>query len=122
MARAKIALWLLLGILAATLISSWFVRRAFDTTEQAMLQVVQLCEEGRCERAREKLDELTAELQRKEHMLALFIRRDMLGQIQLEVAGMRAYLDEEHIFDLQCEAEHALAQLQAVRHLFFSII
>lgn len=122
MARAKIAVWLLLGVLAATLVSSWIVRRAFDTTEQQMLEVVQLCEEGRCERAREKLDELTDKLQSKEHMLALFIRRDMLGQIQLEVAGLRAYLDEEHIADLQCEAEHALAQLQAVRHLFFSII
>lgn len=122
MARAKIAAWLLLGVLAATLVSSWIVRRAFDTTEQEILEVVQLCKEGRCERARERLDELTGKLQSKEHMLALFIRRDLLGQIQLEVAGLRAYLDEEHIADLQCETEHALAQLQAVRHLFFSII
>ena len=71
---------------------------------------------------REKLDELTGKLQSREHMLALFIRRDLLGQIQLEVAGLRAYLDEEHIADLQCEAEHALAQLQTVRHLFFGML
>lgn len=122
MTRAKIAGWLLLGILAATLASSWIVRRAFSTTEQQLLEVVQLCEEGQCEHAREKLDELTHTLQGREHILALFIRRDLLGEIQLEAAGLRAYLDGEHIADLKCELEHALAQLHAVRHLFFSIV
>ncbi len=122
MARAKIAVGLLLGILVAVLVSNGVVRCAFNSTEQQLLEVVQLCEEGRCEHAREKLDELTYTLQGQEHILALFIRRDLLGQMQLETEGLRAYLDSEYIADLQCEAEHALAQLQMVRHLFFGFL
>ena len=58
----------------------------------------------------------------KEHLLALFIKRDYLGSFRVSLAGLTAYAQPDSLPDLLTELAKARTQLLVMDHLFFSML
>ncbi len=114
------------GILAAIFVLALYSTRLVKTTTERLCrgldEVEAACGEGRYEQAAALVRQLNSYYTRQEHQLALFIKRDFLSAAAGALAGLEAYTREESLPDLQSEARKARAQIEAVRHLFFSML
>ncbi len=114
------------GILAAIFALALYSTRLVKTTTERLCQgldaVEAACVEGRYQEAAALVRQLNNYYAKQEHQLALFIKRDFLSGAAGALAGLEAYTQKEYLPDLQSEARKARAQIEAVRHLFFSML
>lgn len=114
------------GILAAIFVLALYSTRLVKTTTERLCQgldeIEAACAEGRHEEAAALAQRLNRYYTKQEHQLALFIKRDFLSAAAGALAGLEAYTREETLPDLQSEVRKARAQIEAVRHLFFSML
>lgn len=122
MKRVRSAVWILL-ILSLTVIFSAFL--VHDTTKSLLhqLDTIQItCEQYDFEQAAAQIEQMNNYYQKREHWLALFIKRDYLGSIAVSISGLSAYVKPENLQDLKSEIGKARTQLLMVDHLFFSLL
>ncbi len=122
MKRVRSAVWILL-ILSLTVIFSAFL--VHDTTKSLLhqLDTIQItCEQYDFEQAAAQIEQMNNYYQKREHWLALFIKRDYLGSIAVSISGLSAYAKPENLQDLKSEIGKARTQLLMVDHLFFSLL
>ena len=119
-------IWAAVALLTAAcillLLGSLAVFFAFNQLENDLTEAQALCAQGRYQRAADLLQDAGETLDRREHLLALFLRRDDLRQLQANLHGLPAYACEEYCTDFFFESRQILAQITAMRHLFFSLL
>lgn len=122
MRRIYAAFGILALILALTLYSAHLVETATGYLCEELDRVEQACTEGRYEDAGRMVRRLNDYYTAQEHRLALFIKRDFLSAAAGALAGLEAYTQEGSLPDLQSEARKARSQIEAIHHLFFSML
>ncbi len=119
-------IWAAAALLAAAcivlLLGSLAVSGTFGQLEEDLDEAQSLCSQGRYQRAADLLQNTARTLDGREHLLALFLRRDDLRQLQTSLHGLPAYACQEHLSDFRFEARQVTAQIAAMRHLFFSLL
>lgn len=113
----------LLALLAALVAgSSWLVHRTTNDLLLGIDQVEQACTLEQFDTALAMIQQLQQEYTHKEHLLALFIKRDYLGSFRVSLAGLTAYAQPDSLPDLLTELAKARTQLLVMDHLFFSML
>lgn len=122
MRRIYAAFGILAAILLLTLYSTQLVKTTTSRLCEGLAGIELACEQGRYEEAGRMVRQLNDYYTAQEHLLALFIKRDFLAGAASALAGLEAYTREESLPDLQSETRKARAQVEAVHHLFFSML
>ncbi len=122
MKRMRSAVWILLILFGVVCYSAWMVRDTTHTLLAQMEQVENLCQAGEYDNAAGQLAQMNAYYEKREHLLALFIKRDYLSSIAVSLGGLSAYATPDNRQDLSSEIGKAKAQLLTVEHLFFSLL
>ena len=120
MRRRKAALWLLIFLLLLTLFSGWLVHGTCLSLLRQLDEIDRLCRQESYHSAQSRIAVLTAFYRRREHLLALFLRRDHLSSTDISLSGLAAYAVPENRADLHSEISKAKAQILLLDHLFFS--
>ena len=122
MKRVTIAWLLLLGAIFLAGAGSFVVHRSFGWMDDQLTSAQADCIEQQYDSALQKSKHAEEFFAQNEHLLALFLRRDYLREIQTTLSGLSSYACEEYSNDFLCESSQAIQQLNAVKHLFFGII
>ena len=122
MKRIPTALVLAAILIGIALMGNFLIDRTTDRMLTQLQSIQKDCEGGSFETAQDSIKALQEYYQHKEHWLALFIKRDYLGQFSVTVSGLSSYTHPDNAQDLGCEVQQAQEQLLVLRHLFFGII
>ena len=122
MNRLRAAAVILATLLLLTLASQRLVSDSLDSLETGLTQVERLCADGAYQTAKERLYNITQAYQKKQAVLALFIRRDKLSELETSLYSLPAYVHPDYRQDLFCETGRLKAQLNGIRRLFFGLL
>mgnify|MGYP002531382716 CR=1 FL=1 len=122
MRRTQFAFIILGCILALILYSNWLVSDTSRELLGSLEQVELLCTQQKFEQAKQTLSNAQSFFEQREHQLAIFIKRDFLGNTAVSLSGLEAYLSQENLADFELELLRAKAQLEVISHLFFSML
>ncbi len=122
MKRVYAAFCILIFLLLVTIASGWLVHSTSQTLLQQLRLIEVLCENGDFSEAGLAIQRLTRYYHYREHLLALFVRRDYLSSTAVSLSGLSAYAAEENLRDLKSELSKARAQISTTEHLFFSML
>ena len=121
MSRIKAAVWILVLVLLFSAIGHLTVRHITN----------QLCDQLTTVRNSASAHEfVTAQLQltaavsyydKTQHILELFLKRETVASLGVNLYGVEAYLGEDNLPDLCTEIDKAIQQTKMLRHIFFSI-
>lgn len=121
MKRVYIAWCMLLITAGIAGFGSFTVHRSFEELDQQLLSAQILCSQKNYLQALQVTEQANTEFSHKEHLLALFLRRDDLRQLQSKVSALSSYISEEYQHDFLFESQETRTQLAHIRHLFFSL-
>lgn len=122
MNRVKTAVVLLFALILLILVSGWLVHRIDQKLLCSLDQIEALCLQGHFEQAQKEIHILRRYYQKREHLLALFIRRDYLNNTAVSLSGLSAYTASDNLRDLCSEISKTRTQLVMIEHLFFSML
>lgn len=122
MNRLQAAAAILAALLLVTLIGGRLVSKSLDSLEEGLVQIETQCSRQEYKAAQEQLRQMTADYQRQQAMLALFIRRDRLSELESALCSLSAYAQPDYLQDLLCETSKLKAQINGVRRLFFGLL
>ena len=117
---AAVAILILLSVI--TIISGYLVYDTSQTLLQGLNQIEQHCAKSDFANALQCINRINRYYQEREHLLALFIRRDLLGDIAVRLNGLSAYASKENFSDLKSEISQVKMQIQIIHHLFFDFL
>ena len=113
----------LLALLAVLIVASSIL---VQTTNDALLndldRIGAFNAAGDYEAALEVIEGMNGFFSRREHWMALFIKRDYLSGIAMCLGGLSAYVGPDNQQDLQSELGKARTQILMTGHLFFSML
>ena len=122
MKRVRAAFGLLAFLAVLIVASSILVKTTNDTLLDDLDQIGTLSAAGNYEAALEVIDGMNGFFARREHWMALFIKRDYLSGIAMCLGGLSAYVGPDNQQDLQSELGKARTQILMTGHLFFSML
>ena len=122
MKRVRAAFGLLVFLALLSVVSSILVRTTNNTLLEDLDRIGTLSAGGDYEAALRTIDEMNAFFARREHWMALFIKRDYLSGIAMCLGGLSAYVGPDNQQDLQSELGKARTQIMMTGHLFFSML
>lgn len=122
MKRVRAAFGLLAFLAVLIVASSILVKTTNDTLLDDLDQIGALSVAGNYEAALEVIDGMNDFFSRREHWMALFIKRDYLSGIAMCLGGLSAYVGPDNQQDLQSELGKARTQILMTGHLFFSML
>ena len=122
MKRVRAAFGLLAFLAVLIVASSILVKTTNDTLLDDLDQIGALSVAGNYEAALEVIDGMIGFFSRREHWMALFIKRDYLSGIAMCLGGLSAYVGPDNQQDLQSELGKARTQILMTGHLFFSML
>ncbi|WP_417026714.1 DUF4363 family protein [Candidatus Allofournierella excrementavium] len=122
MKRVRAAFGLLAFLAVLIVASSILVETTNDTLLHDLDQIGTLSAAGNYEAALEVIDGMNGFFSRREHWMALFIKRDYLSGIAMCLGGLSAYVGPDNQQDLQSELGKARTQILMTGHLFFSML
>lgn len=122
MVRMRSGIAILIALIALVLYSNWLVRHVTQAMLVQLEEIQTACNLQNYEAGTAKIKELREYYKSKEHLLALFIKRDYLGSIGVSIWGLSAYSQQENLQDLNSEINKTKAQLMVIEHLFFSML
>ena len=122
MKRVRAAFGLLVFLAVLIVASSMLVRTTNDALLEALDRIGTLSADGDYEAALKTIDEMNAFFSRRDHWMALFIKRDYLSGIAMCLGGLSAYVGPDNQQDLQSELGKARTQILMTGHLFFSML
>lgn len=118
MNRTHIAVWIL-GILAAGCVyGTVLVSHACCMITDQLQQIESLSESGHSSLAQRKAQELEHHI-RADTSLKLYIRRDIIAELDATLSGIAAYTGADNLADLHCEIEKARSQMRTLKDSFF---
>ena len=122
MKRVRAAFGLLAFLAGLIVASSILVKTTNDTLLDDLDQIGALSVAENYEAALEVIDGMNGFFSRREHWMALFIKRDYLSGIAMCLGGLSAYVGPDNQQDLQSELGKARTQILMTGHLFFSML
>lgn len=122
MKRVRAAFGLLAFLAVLIVASSILVKTTNDTLLDDLDQIGALSAAGEYGAALEVIDGMNGFFSRREHWMALFIKRDYLSGIAMCLGGLSAYVGPDNQQDLQSELGKARTQILMTGHLFFSML
>lgn len=122
MKRVRAAFGLLVFLALLIVVSSILVRTTNNTLLEDLDRIGTLSAGGDYEAALRTIDEMNTFFARREHWMALFIKRDYLSGIAMCLGGLSAYVGPDNQQDLQSELGKARTQILMTGHLFFSML
>ncbi len=121
MQRIRIA-WVILFLTILLCAASHFaVLRITQSVQEQLSQTRALAEARDYEGAQRSLRSLQAYYASRQHLLELFLRRETVAAVSVNLHGLPAYVNDETIRDLYTEIDKAIEQLRAMEHLFASV-
>lgn len=121
MRRVRVAAVILAALILLTLTGRRLVSDSLNALEAGLTQVESLCTSGAYQAAKQQISNMTQAYQKKQAVLALFIRRDKLNELETALYGLNAYVHPDYRQDLFCETGKLKAQLNGMRRLFFGL-
>ena len=113
----------LLAFLAVLIVaSSILVQATNDALLNDLDRIGAFNAAGDYEAALEVIEGMNSFFSRREHWMALFIKRDYLSGIAMCLGGLSAYVGPDNQQDLQSELGKARTQILMTGHLFFSML
>lgn len=122
MRRIYAALAILIFLSVATIISGYLVHDTGQNLLQSLNQLEVQCEQSNFTSAVQNIQRINQYYHKRERILALFIRRDLLGDIAIRLNSLSAYASKDNLPDLKCEIKQVEMQIQMMHHLFFSFL
>ena len=122
MKRVRAAFGLLVFLAVLIVASSMLVRTTNDALLEALDRIGTLSADGDYEAALKTIDEMNAFFSRREHWMALVLKRDYLSGMAMCLGGLSAYVGPDNQQDLQSELGKARTQILMTGHLFFSML
>ena len=122
MKRVGIAWALLLFAIAVAGLGSWTVHDSFHRLDTQLINAEFFCSQQDYNKALEISQQANTDFSHREHLLALFLRRDDLRQLQSGLAALPSYASPEYENDFLFEINQTRAQLANIQHLFFSLL
>lgn len=122
MKRVWASLAILLAIALVTVYGALAVDRTTRKVDDSLRLVQELASGKDYDAARRETQALLAYWQQAEHQMAIFLRRDHTNALTVDLATIDNYLEEEYQGDLSAEVNRARAQVELIRHLYFSLV
>lgn len=122
MNRLKAAAAILAALFLLTLASGRLVSKSLDALDAGLEQVETQCRHRQYEGAQAQLRRVITAYQKQQTMLAFFIRRDRLSELESALNGLSAYAQPDYQQDLLCETGKLRAQINGIRRLFFGLL
>lgn len=122
MNRLRAAILILAILVLLTLAGQRLIANTIDSLEAGLIQVEESCLKGDYLKAQSRIQEITRNYQKDQTVLAFFIRRDKLNDLESTLCGLSAYAHPEYRQDLLCETGKLRAQLNGIRRLFFGLL
>lgn len=122
MKRVRAAFGLLAFLVVLIVASSILVQATNDALLQDLDRIGALNAAGEYTAARDMIEGMNDYFARREHWMALFIKRDYLSGIAMCLGGLSAYVGPDNQQDLQSELGKARTQIRMTGHLFFSML
>lgn len=122
MNRLKAAAAILAALFLLTLVSGQLVSESLDSLDAGLAQVEIQCRHMQYETAQEQLRHVITAYQKQQTLLAFFIRRDRLSELESALSGLSAYVQPDYQQDLFCETGKLRAQINGIRRLFFGLL
>ena len=122
MVRVKPAVLILLLALVLALGSHLAVRHVTAEVEAQLLEVRALACADAYSDANLCLTRLLSYYESQQHLLELFIKRESVAALSVNLHGLHAYLSEDNLSDLCSEIDKAAQQTRMMHHLYFSIL
>ena len=121
MKRVYAAFAVLLLIAGITGLGCYAVDKVADELQERLERIQLYADQGEFPKAEAETDSLLSYYKEKEHLLAVFLKRDYTSALQIDLSTISTYLDEEHKADLRAEVDRAKAQVFLMEHLFFAV-
>ena len=122
MKRVRAAFGLLAFLAVLIVASSILVQATNDALLNDLDRIGAFNAAGDYEAALEVIEWMNSFFSRREHWMALFIKRDYLSGIAMCLGGLSAYVGPDNQQDLQSELGKARTQILMTGHLFFSML
>lgn len=122
MKRLHAAAVILLALILVTWAGQLLVANTLDSLDTGLARVEQLCLCGEYPAARQQLKQTIQAYQKQQTVLAFFLRRDRLSELENALCGLSAYVHPDYRQDLLCETGKLKAQLNGIRRLFFGLL
>ncbi len=119
--RVRAAIVLLLVLAAFALWGQICVQRTADVLDAGIAQANAALQLQDYETAKIQIDQLQRYCRQKQHLLTLFVKRDLINTLYAGLAGIDAYLQPDYVRDAHLELARASAQVQAIRWQYFDI-
>lgn len=119
--RITAALALLAVIFCFSICGHVAVRCVTDTALQKLNYIRSYMQVQNYKDAKLSIDNLCLYYQQQQHILELFIKRDSVANLTVNLAGLSAYVTHDTTFDLYNEIDKVTAQISMMQHLFFSV-
>lgn len=121
MKRIRIAFVILGLIVALAATSHVAVYRVTQAVQTQLSQIRAAAQEGNFPDAAQMINATQQYYTARQHLLELFIQRETVTAVSVNLHGLSAYAGPESIHDLLSEIDKVTEQLCALEHLFFSI-
>ncbi|MEG1548917.1 MAG: DUF4363 family protein [Ruthenibacterium sp.] len=121
MRRVTAAFALLAIIFCLSLCGHFAVRCVTDTALEKLCFIRSYVQVQNYKDAKLSIDNLAAYYQQQQHILELFIKRDVVANLTVNLNGLSAYATHDTVADLYNEIDKVTAQVAMMKHLFFSI-
>lgn len=119
-------IWAALLILAVMAIFSFVghscVHNVTNRAADSLQTAKELALQGDFNAARAELKTASDEFGRDGHILELFLKREYVTNIRVNLAGLDAYAYEESAPDLYSEIDKAVQQVRMMEHMYDSIL
>lgn len=122
MMRKKFVPLIIVAIVTALTLWGHFEVKGTVNTAREQLDEIRSCAENEdYEGAEEEIKKLLRDFDAKQHMLELFVKRENVSAVSVNLHGLEAYANDETARDLMSEVDKASEQLSMLEHLFFSV-
>lgn len=122
MRRIKAAIWILALTLLLSVCSHVAVRHMTTKIYTQLYNISTVAATENIAVAQKQLQELLHYYESRQHILELFLRRESVASLSVNLHGLTAYLAPDNLPDLCSEIDKAAEQVQMLEHLFLSII
>lgn len=122
MRRIKAAIWILSLVFALSVCSHIAVRHVTTKIYTSLYSIGTVAATGDIAGAQQQLQDLLNYYESHQHVLELFLRRESVASLSVNIHGLTAYLAPDNLPDLRSEIDKAAEQTQMLEHLFLSIV
>ena len=122
MTRIYASIVILALVAALTFTGNYAVKTHIHTFSNALSDISAAAQEKDFAKTKAQAVTLIENFSAHKHVLEIFIKRDYIANLAVNLNGLPDYANEDNASDLQTEIDKASAQLTMMEHLFFRIL